>query len=310
MRVILIGGLKNGKIIAEYLNNNKKNELLKVYTLKDELGKCVSDFVSFDDSIPSEKLVKVDKVNDYEDEIDKLKPDIIFVVGWSQLVSDKIIKSAQIGVIGFHPAKLPKDRGRSVLAWQISEGYTEGCVSMIWIDSGIDSGNLIGQKKYSIYYNDTIRDVLDKVYNACLELTKIYYPFIISGDVISIKQDYTQATYRRKRTFKDGIINWNRNSIEIYNLVRAITEPYPGAVSYYNEKEFIVLNAHESDVDSIYEDKLPGTILEFKLNKGMLVKSKDTAILIDKIKIDDKYISKNEFQKHFLLGDMLGKGDN
>lgn len=308
MKVVLIGGLRNGKNIAQYLNNDKNTDLLKVYVLKDELGKKISDFVTFDDVISKEKLVKVDKINNHEDDIKKLEPDIIFVVGWSQLVSDEIIKSAKIGVIGFHPAKLPKDRGRSVLAWQIAEGYTKGSVSMIWIDSGVDSGDIIGQMEYVISYNDTIKDVLDNVYELCLDLTKTYYPLIINNKIIKIKQDNTTATYRRKREKNDGIINWRRNSFEIYNLIRAITEPYPGAITYYNDKEFVILRAFEYNVDRIYDEEKEGTILEFKLNKGMIVKTKDSAILIEKIKLDDNYIWENELQNYFLLGYRLGKG--
>lgn len=306
MKVILIGGLKNGKMIAEYLNKDKNTELLKVYVLEDELGKNISDFIIFDDIISKDKLEKIDEINKYEDEIAKLQPDIIFVVGWSQLISDKIIKSAKVGVIGFHPAKLPKDRGRSVLAWQIAEGYTEGCVSMIWIDKGIDSGNLIGQKNYNINYNDTIKDVLDKVYEGCLYLAETYYPLIDNGNVISVEQEHTKATYRRKRTKKDGVINWNSNSFEVYNLIRAITEPYPGAISSYKEKEFIVLNVVEIKIDNIYDFEKSGTILEFKLNKGMVVKTKDNGILIKKVKINDEYILENYLQNYFALGDILG----
>ncbi len=75
-------------------------------------------------------LSKVDNINNYEEEISSLKPDLIVVVGQSQLISNKIINSANIGVIGFYPSKLLKDRGRSVLAWQIVEGYEKGCVSI------------------------------------------------------------------------------------------------------------------------------------------------------------------------------------
>jgi methionyl-tRNA formyltransferase len=309
MRVILIGGLKNGKMIAKYLNDDRHTELLRVYVLEDKRGEKVSDFITFDDVIQNDKIKKIDKINKYEDEITKLQPDIIFVVGWSQLVSDKIIKSAKVGVIGFHPAKLPKDRGRSVLAWQISEGYKEGCVSMIWIDQGIDSGNLIGQKNYNINYNDTIRDVLDKVYDICLDLVETYFPIINNGNKISIKQNDTMATYRRKRVEKDGIINWNNYSFEIYNLIRALTEPYPGAVSYYKGKKIIILSAVEAKSESIYDIEKPGTILEFRYNKGMTVKTKDICILVKEIKINNEYILENELQKYFTLGHRFGDGE-
>jgi methionyl-tRNA formyltransferase len=309
VKTILIGGLRNGKMIAQYLNNSKSTEILKVYVIKDELGKDISDFVTLDDILSKEKLQKVDNINKYEEEIINLNADIIFVVGWSQLISKRIINSAKIGVIGFHPAKLPKDRGRSVLAWQLAEGYKRGCVSMIWIDSGVDSGDIIGQADYEINYNDTIRDILDKVYNLCLDLTETYYPLILKGNLIHIKQDNNNATYRRKRVKKDGTINWNKNSYEIYNLVRAITEPYPCAISYCEGREFSILSCSEVKVDSIYNNEIPGTILGFELNKGMIIKTKDNGILIEKIKIDKEYILNNELQKHFSIGKLLEEGE-
>lgn len=306
MRIVLIGGLKNGKLIAEYLNNHKKTQLQKVYVLKDDLAQKVSDYMFFDDVIPSDKLTKVEKINDHAEEIKALKPDLIFVVGWSQLISNEIINSARIGVIGFHPTKLPKDRGRSVLAWQIAEGYEKGCVSMFWIDSGIDSGEIIGQQEFDINYNDTIKDVLDKVYNICFDLTRTYYPLIVNGNVISIKQDENYATYRRKRGKEDGIINWNKNSREVYNLVRAITHPYPGASTFYKGKEIIVLEVEEQNICSEYRILKPGTILEVKLGKGTVIKCKDKAVLIKKIKIENEIILEHEMQTVLKLGDVLG----
>lgn len=306
MKVIVIGGLSNGREIVKYLSENSKTELLKVYVINDELGKNISDFVTFDDIVPDKILCKIDHINKYEKEIIELKPDIIFVVGWSQLISKKIIDAARIGTIGFHPSKLPKDRGRSVLAWQISEGYKTGCVSMFWIDSGVDSGNIIGQKEFKINYNDSIRDVLDKVYNICINLTKTYYPLIMNGTLINIPQDINLATYRCKRTKKDGIIKWNSNSIDIYNLIRAITIPYPGAISFYNQKEIIVLEGIEIKDEKEYRNIEPGTIVSIQYKKGMLVKCKDNFILIKKVIIDNSEILSHELQGYFKIGDILG----
>lgn len=303
MNIVLIAGLKSGREIARYFLNNKNANLLKVYVLNDDIGKNVSDFVTFDDVVPKDKLVKVDKINNYLDDIKKLDCDLIFVVGWSQVLSEEILKCPKLGTIGFHPSKLPKDRGRSTLAWQIAEGYKKGCVSMFWIDSGIDSGDLIAQMEYDINYKDTIRDVLDKVYEICVDLVRTYYPIIYKGEIIKIKQNESEATYRRKRDKNDSIINWRRTSREIYNLIRAITHPYPGAITYYKGKEIVILGAEEYKEDIIYKNEEPGTILEIKLNKGIIVKTKYKSILIKKILIDNQIIQLNQMQKFICVGD-------
>lgn len=305
MKVVVIAGLTNGRYIIEYLKNSKSTDLTKIFVLRDELGKNISDFVLFDDLVEKDVLVKVENINEHEEEISEINPDLIFVVGFSQLISKTIINSAKIGVIGFHPSKLPKDRGRSVLAWQISEGYTTGCVSMFWIDEGIDSGDIIGQKDFKIEYEDTIRDVLDKVYDTCLELTKTYYPLILKNHIIRIKQDDSQATYRRKRVKEDGIIKWNSSSNNIYNLIRAITEPYPGAIAFYDDQEIIVLEAEEWKLNGEYKRVLAGTIIGFLLDRGMIVKAKDEAVLIKKVKIGDRYISRNELANYFRINERL-----
>ncbi len=302
MKVIVICGLQNGRYIVDFLKKNPSTDLLRTYVLEDELGENISDFVLFDDLVGNDVLVKVKNINEYAGEIHKLKPDLIFVVGFSQLISKTIIDSAKIGVIGFHPSRLPKDRGRSVLAWQISEGYSTGCVSMFWIDEGIDSGDIIGQKDFEISYNDTIRDVLDKVYDICLELTRTYYPLIKKDYMIKVKQDDKQATYRRKRTKEDGLINWDNSSYVIYNLVRAITEPYPGALSFYDDQEIIILEVEEMDLKGEYGNILAGTIIGFLLNRGMVVKSKEDAIVVKKAIIGNKHINCNELHDYFTIG--------
>ncbi|MCF6463985.1 methionyl-tRNA formyltransferase [Clostridium sp. Cult1] len=304
MRAVIIAGLKNGKLITKYLFEDVETDVLKVYVLKDEYETKVSDFVKFDDVVDENLLCKVDNINDYEEEISNLKPDIIFVVGWSQLISRRIINSAKIGVIGFHPSKLPKDRGRSVLAWQIAEGYEKGCVSMFWINEGVDSGNIIGQEEYIINYSDTIKEVLEKVYYTCLDLLKKYYPLIKNKKVTSIKQDESISTYRRKRNKYDGKIDWSEDSRSIYNLIRAITEPYPGAFAIYNGVEVLVLAAEEIIYTFNGFDYIKtGTIIGYMPYKGIIVKCKDNSILVKKAKIDGTYLEGEKLIHFFKIGD-------
>ena len=269
----------------DYLLKRRDVDLLKVYTYKDDIALVKPLGVLFDDVVPQDILVKVNHINEYEEEINSLNPDFIFVVGWSQLVSSKIVSVSKRGTIGFHPAKLPKDRGRSVLAWQIAEGYAETALTMFYIDEGIDSGDIIAQERIKIEFNDYILDVLKKVNTATFNILVAYFPLLLQAKAPRIKQDSSKATYRRLRTDKDGFINWDRNTIDIYNLIRAIAYPYPKAWTIYKGKQVKINKAEPINFleRTLYKFEKSGTILGYLKSSGYLVKTRDGIIAIDEI---------------------------
>jgi len=312
MRVVFIGGLPHGREILKTLLDNKQTELLKAFVLKDDCSVKVPDFVKFDDILTDTRLTKVSRIGDHAEQIIVLKPDIIVVVGWSQLISQAVIDSAKVGVIGFHPAKLPKDRGRSVLAWQISEGYTKGAVTMFWIDEGVDSGDIIAQEEYDIEYEDTIREVLDKVYSISAKLFKTGYPIIASGIRAGTLQDHSQATYRSLRTKENGEIKWDSSSREIYNLVRAISHPYPGAHTFYKGIELKIIKVLEAPlVQEQYAGIRPGTIIDVMYDGRVTVKTGDNAVIIKDFIPGDKEVYADKLKNIiFEVGTVLGGGNN
>src|SRR5690554_4913604 len=158
LNVIFIGGMTDGLIVYEYLNNNKFVNLSLVITY--ENGAKHPRAVDF----PNKKnVIKNGSANLSTELIVKTNPDYIFVAGWSELLNENILNASKKGVIGFHPSKLPLDRGRSVLAWQIEEGYTETALSMFYYTNFPDGGDIIAQEKIKIESNDYIKDILDKV---------------------------------------------------------------------------------------------------------------------------------------------------
>jgi len=301
--VILICALMNGKIAFDYFYNLHKKEkinLLKVYTYKDNIAPNKNMLFPLDDIVPSNLLTKVEHINYHKREIIEIKPDFIFVVGWSQLINKEIIKASKKGTIGFHSAKLPKDRGRSTIAWQIAEGYTETALTMFYLSEGIDDGDIIAQEIIKIEQNDYVKDITYKMDKSTINILKAYFPLLIKGKAPRIKQDEKQANYRRLRNpDQDCLINWNQNTKEIYNHIRAVSHPYPKALTLYKGKEIRINKANIMDniFEKSYTFEKPGTILGNLKSYGYLIKTKNGVIAINDI--DKKEI-------FFSIGEMLG----
>jgi len=302
-KIALICALENGKIALEYFSNLDKKgviDLIKIYTYKDELIPNKNMYIRLDNIADNNILTKVGKINDYKNEIKELNPDFIFVVGWSQLINKEIINASKKGTIGFHTSKLPKDRGRSTIAWQISEGYTETALTIFYISEGIDNGDIITQENIKIEQNDYVKDILSKINQSTYNLLKTYFPLLLSGKAPRIKQDETQASYRRLRTDNDSLINWNSNTDKIYNLIRAVSFPYPKAWTLYKGEKIKINYASmiEFTFKEFYFFEKTGTIIGNMKGFGYLIKTRDGIIAIDDL--EPKNIS-------LLIGDILGE---
>jgi len=302
-KIVLIYALENGKIALDYFSNLDKKgviDLIKVYTYKDELIPNKNMYIRLDNIVDNNILTKVGKINDYRNEIKELSPDFIFVIGWSQLIDKEIINASKKGTIGFHTSKLPKDRGRSTIAWQISDGYTETALTMFYISEGIDNGDIIAQENIKIEQDDYVKDILFKINQSTYNLLKTYFPLLLNGKAPRIKQDENEASYRRLRTDNDSLINWNLNTKSIYNLIRAVSFPYPKAWTFYKNKKIKInkVNVVNFLPKNLCEFKVPGTILGNLKGYGYLVKTKNGIIAINDLEQKDIYL---------LTGEILGR---
>ena len=186
------------------------------------------------------------KINDEENVkiIKEINPDYIFVIGLSQLVSDEIINAAKVGCVGFHPAPLPKFRGRAANVWQHLLGVKESKCTLFFIDNGVDSGDILGQETYYINDGDYAKDVCDAIEKAEYRLVKKVLSEIKNGTLKPVKQNDEEATYTLKRTPEDGLIDWSLEAKKLHLFIRAISKPYPGAYSMYDGKhKFIIYKA-------------------------------------------------------------------
>lgn len=236
-RVVVFGSVKSSDVVLRTLIAANVN-VIKVYALDESVSANVSGYYPIHNTaseygISYSKFVKIN-APEIKEELNILAPDYIFVVGLSQLISEDIINAAKEGTIGLHPAPLPKYRGRAAMVWQMLLGEKQSAVTFFFIDSGMDSGDIIVQEPFTIEDTDYAIDMDKKGLVALEKGMKKVAEYIYSGNVPRIKQDESKATYLLKRTPEDGQINWNESIYGIHKLVRAVSHPYPGAYSYYD----------------------------------------------------------------------------
>jgi len=162
----------------------------------------------------------------------RLKPDLLFVCGWSRLLPENVISAARLGGIGFHPAPLPIGRGRHPLIWTIFLGLPEGAVTFFRMIADADAGEILIQRRFRISQNETARTLMDKIKSeAKAAIPDLISSIFVSGGLHGVQQNERDAVVWRKRSSMDGRIDFRMPAESIDRLVRALTSPYPGATA-------------------------------------------------------------------------------
>lgn len=158
-------------------------------------------------------------------------PDVLLVVGWTQLLKSELLRLPKIACLGFHASLLPRYRGRAPVNWAIINGETITGNTMITLEPEADTGDIVAQRTIPITDEDNCNTIYQKVGETEVDMLEEILPLIRCGGLPRQKQDEAQATVMPKRRPEDGLIDWSRSTREIYNWVRALTDPYPGAFS-------------------------------------------------------------------------------
>ena len=174
-------------------------------------------------------------------------PDVIFCFGWSSLIKNGILNIPEMGVIGFHPAALPENRGRHPLIWALALGLTKTASTFFFMDEGADSGDILSQMPISIAYDDNALTLYEKISQTRLGQLEEFVPLLKEGTFFIQPQDHSRANTWRKRGKADGMIDFRMSSRSVYNLVRALTRPYIGVHVEYKGHEIKIWKATEHD---------------------------------------------------------------
>jgi methionyl-tRNA formyltransferase len=263
-------------------------EIVGVVTLPGPIDPNRSGQCSFDD-VAAELGAVVHETNDVNSRetlaaVRALEPELIFVVGWSQIVREPFIELASEGVFGMHPTLLPRHRGRAPIPWAIVTGLARTGVTLFEIvDSTADSGAIVGQVTLEIAPDETATTLFARLAAAHVELTRELVPQLVSRSAPRIPQDPTRASSWPKRTPADGIIDWETRAPYLFDWVRAQTRPYPGAFTYLGEEKVIVWGARPVE---LAQAAPAGTIVEVMADGPVVVACGEGGLVLEEFQTD------------------------
>ncbi|MBR3103248.1 MAG: methionyl-tRNA formyltransferase [Lachnospiraceae bacterium] len=194
-------------------------------------------------------------------ELKKFPADVFVVAAFGQILSEEILTMPKYGCINIHASLLPKYRGAAPIQWCIVDGEKETGVTIMQMDAGIDTGDILFTKKVEITEEETGGSLFDKLSQAGAELIVEALPKIEAGEVNPVKQEEALSNYARMLKKEDGQINWKRPAEEIGRQVRGM-DPWPSAYTYYKGKQFKIWKAQA--VDGGTEGLQPGTIAQIE----------------------------------------------
>lgn len=215
--------------------------------------------------------------------------DLNVSMSFNQIFKNQLIQLPPLKTINCHAGKLPFYRGCNVLNWVLINDEKEFGVTVHYIDEEIDTGDIILQKCYSITDDDTYETLLQRAYTGCADVLYDAIKMIQNDSVVRQRQDEIDMVglYCGKRVEGDEILDWNQNSRDIFNFVRAICIPGPQARSFIQGKEIRINKVRMVSGSHEYKG-IPGQLLG-KSKKGCwYIKTKDTMVEILEYKSDIK----------------------
>ncbi|MGQ9920979.1 MAG: formyltransferase [Desulfobacca sp.] len=172
-----------------------------------------------------------------------LRPDFIFSCYYRLMLKQPLLALPTKGALNLHGSLLPRYRGRCPLNWVLIHGEPLTGLSLHYMEATPDSGDLVAQVQVPIDPDDTARTLSDKMTRAAGQLMRRIYPLLRADAAPRIRQDHSRATYFGGRTPEDGRIDWQQSAPQIYNLIRAVTHPFPGAFTTWQDKKIFLWSA-------------------------------------------------------------------
>ncbi len=213
----------------------------------------------------------------------KLAPDFLFSCYYRHMLKGPLLKLPRLGALNLHGSLLPRYRGRCPVNWVLIHGETETGVTLHYMEEKADRGDMVAQRRVPIALADTALTLFARMTVAAGELLRETYPLLRAGQAPRLPQDQAQASYFGGRRPADGLIDWQKSAWEVYNLVRAVTHPYPGAFTFFKgRKLFIWVGQPMKASSSSHGAYPPGRIIGALPGEGLLVATSEGHFLIQR----------------------------
>jgi methionyl-tRNA formyltransferase len=197
-----------------------------------------------------------------EERVRALRPDLLFSFYYRDMIGESVLRLPRLGAFNMHGSLLPKYRGRACVNWAVLMGETETGATLHHMVKSADAGDIVDQERVPILFEDTAQDVAIKVADAAVVVLERSWPLLVAGRTPRIPQDPALATTFGRRRPEDGRIDWTWEAKRIYNLVRAVTHPFPGAFTFAGGRKLLVWRCFpEEKLPAISEPLSCGTVL-------------------------------------------------
>jgi len=242
-RVIFVGAVHEAVPALGVLIDSGA-EIAEVVTMPAERAGSTSGFVNLEPLAQAHGIAvrRRADINSAESvrQVRELRPDLMVVTGWTRLLSAELLGVPSRGVVGFHASLLPHYRGRAPVNWAILRGEAAAGNTMMYLDAGTDTGDIIDQQAVPIALNDTCATVYAKVGEAGADMLRRHLPALLGGTAPRRPQGPADGPPLPKRTPGMGITDWNRPVRAVHDWIRALTWPYPGAFTFLAEQKVML----------------------------------------------------------------------
>jgi methionyl-tRNA formyltransferase len=258
-------------------------DIAEVVTLPAERSAGTSGFVDLEpmaraSGIPVRRCANINSAESVR-HVERLLPDLMVVTGWTRLLSAELLGVPSRGVIGFHASLLPHYRGRAPVNWAILRGDTVTGNTMMYLDAGTDTGDIIDQQTVPITPDDTCATVYARVGEAGAEMLRRQLRKLLGGTAARRPQGPGVGPPLPKRTPEMGITDWNRPARAVHDWVRALTSPYPGAFTFIAGRKLMLW---ASALDGGCAGPTAGRVLGWD-EEGIRVSAADGAIVLTSV---------------------------
>lgn len=250
------------------------------------------------------RVIQPDKIknNDaFRAELASLKPDAIIVVGYGRVIPQWMIDLPPLGNINLHASLLPKYRGAAPIQWAIACGETVTGVTTMRIDAGLDTGDILLQEEVPIHENDTAETLAPCLADLGADLMVATLRGLQTGTVRPLPQDHAKATLAPILKREDGLIDFQRTAVGIWNRLRGF-QPWPGAYTFFRGRNLQIHSARPLEGTSQEE---PGALQAID-NKLCVVCGGESTLELLELQIEGK---KRMSARDFLNGYQPGAGE-